>query len=160
MPSGRTHLRIEAGLLVGWGALAGLLLAQKRIEPAVVVAFVAAYLFSMVWLSPDLDLARSRAFRRWGVARWLWLPYARLFRHRSVSHHPMFGPLTRLLYLAAIAVGIGLLYVAASGRPIRMAAPSIQITVAVLTGLYLPNLTHILTDRVCSAWRRGTRKRL
>lgn len=160
MPSGKTHLRVEAGLLMACGGLAGVLLVYGTVEPPVAFAFGTAYLLSMVFLSPDLDLSRSRASRRWGVGRWLWLPYAKLFRHRRVSHHLLLGPLTRVLYLTGIALSIGFLYGVLSGRPIQVAAPSLRIAAAAWIGLYLPNLAHILTDRLHSAWRRRVRRRL
>gem|GEM_PF-1590370 len=88
MPSGRAHLKIEAGLLFGWTALAGYLLSRSAITPEAVVSFTVAYALSMLFLSPDLDLARSRATRRWGIARWLWVPYALVFRHRGRARLP------------------------------------------------------------------------
>ena len=159
MPSGRTHLRIEAILLFGWTALAGYLLSIRSLSVDHVVAFVLAYAFSMLFLSPDLDLARSGASRRWGAARLIWAPYAALFRHRGLSHHPLVGPLTRILYLGLIGVLAWTVVLVVSGRPARILTPSLAILGAALAGLYLPNATHIAADRVVSAWRRGRRKR-
>jgi len=159
MPSGKTHLKIEAGLLFGWTALTGYLMATGTIEPAAVVAFTLAYAVSMLLLSPDLDLARSRAFRRWGPVRWIWIPYALLFRHRRLSHHPIFGPLTRVLYLGGICAIAAAIVVLSMGRPLRIVAPPAEILLAVVLGLYIPNLTHILADRVVSRWRSRRRKR-
>jgi uncharacterized metal-binding protein len=161
MPSGRTHLRIEAALLFGWTALAGYLLSVRAVRVESVVAFVLAYAFSMLYLSPDLDLARSRASRRWGVGRWLWVPYALIFKHRGLSHHPLLGPLTRVLYLAAIVAMALLLLFSAAGRPIGIARPSSSIVLGALLGLYVPNVTHITADRLVSRWRgRRPRRRL
>jgi len=161
MPSGRVHLRIEAGLLFGWTAVAGFLLASRVVPVEGVIAFVLAYAFSMLFLSPDLDLARSRAFRRWGLARWLWIPYALLFRHRRLSHHPILGFVTRLVYLGAMIVVVGAAVVVAIGRPMRVGAPPAEVLLAIAVGAYLPNLTHILADRVVSGWRkRFARRRL
>lgn len=159
MPSGRTHLRIEAALLFGWTALAGYLLARRGVTVEGVVAFVLAYAVSMLFLSPDLDLARSRASKRWGIARPLWLPYALLFRHRGVSHHPIFGPLTRVMYLGGICVVAVLILATAIGRPARIPIPSIEIVLAAVAGLYAPNVAHIAADRLASAWRTRHRRR-
>ena len=99
MPSGRTHLKIEMiGLLIGTIAVA-VLVVEGRIDAWFGGIFLSAYLFSSFFLSPDLDLHNSRATRRWGIARALWLPYSWVFRHRAVSHHLLFGPLTRIAYL-------------------------------------------------------------
>ncbi len=154
MPSGKTHLKIESGLLFGWTALAGYLLAMRAVGPDVVVAFTLAYAVSMLLLSPDLDLVRSRAFRRWGAARWIWIPYALLFRHRRLSHHPLLGPLTRVAYLGGIVGAVGAVIVVAIGRPLRVVVPPSELLLAVVLGLYLPNVTHVVADRLVSRWRR------
>ena len=158
MPSGRTHLRIEAALLFGWTGLAGYLLVLRVLPPMVVVAFIPAYAFSMLFLSPDLDLARSRASRRWGIGRWLWIPYALCFRHRQLSHHPIFGPATRILYLAAVGGAIGVAVILVLGRPLRLTIPSVEAIAGALVGLYIPNLTHVVADRIVSRWRRRRRR--
>ncbi len=36
----------------------------------------------------------------WGPLRVIWGPYAALHTHRGRSHNSLFGPLSRLLYLA------------------------------------------------------------
>lgn len=160
MPSGKTHLRIEVGLLFGWTALAGYLLAERAAAAEAVIAFIVAYAFSMLFLSPDLDLARSRPSRRWGIARVLWFPYALIFRHRGVSHRPFAGPATRIAYLALL-FGIGAAVAAGLGVPLRVGSPSCGCLLGALVGLYLPNLTHVLADRVASsAKRRRSRSRL
>jgi len=152
VPSGAVHLRIEAFCLLCWGGVGGYLLARGAIAYPLLAWFVGSYLFSMLFLSPDLDLPQSRAFRRWGIFRWLWIPYTRLFRHRGLSHRPFLGPLSRVLYLTAI-VGLFAFALTLIGIRIPPAVPSWRILVAIGLGLYLPNLTHILADRIDSALR-------
>jgi uncharacterized metal-binding protein len=154
MPSGKTHLRIEAGLLFGWTALAGYLLAERAVTVEIVVAFTLAYAFSMLLLSPDLDLARSRASRRWRIARILWIPYALIFRHRGVSHHPLFGPATRITYLGVVLALVVAAIVVGIGVPLRIVPPSTGPLLGALAGFYAPNLTHVVADRVASGRRR------
>jgi uncharacterized metal-binding protein len=161
MPSGKTHLKIEAALLFEWTALTGYALSQRAISAEGAVAFTLAYAFSMLFLSPDLDLVRSRSFRRWGVVRWLWAPYAGFFRHRGLSHHPLVGPLTRVIYFGGILVLVWMLVGLAVGRAVHLALPPAEIVAAVAVGLYLPNLTHIVADGIGSWWKRkGRRSRL
>ncbi|MCK4356049.1 DUF2227 family putative metal-binding protein [Candidatus Bipolaricaulota bacterium] len=153
MPSGRTHLKIEMiGLLIGAIAVA-VLVVEGRIDAWLGGVFLSAYLFSSLFLSPDLDLHNSRATKRWGIARAFWLPYSWVFRHRAVSHHLLFGPLTRIAYLGGILLlilwGIGLF----TGRSLRPALPSWSIFLAALCGLYLPNQIHIVVDRLVSFHR-------
>jgi len=152
VPSGTIHLRIEATCLLGWVGVGAYLLVRGAISYPPLAGFVASYLFSMFFLSPDLDLPQSRPFRRWGIFRWFWIPYARLFRHRGLSHRFFLGPLTRVLYLTAI-VGLSGLLLSLAGLRIAPSVPSWRILIAVGFGFYLPNLTHILADRGGSAWR-------
>ncbi len=146
MPSGRTHLRIETVLLAGWTFVAAILVRGGWVDEPEMAAFVIGYLFSMLLLSPDLDLATSDATRRWGPLRWLWAPYAAAFRHRRLSHHPLFGPITRIAYVGLLAWGGFAVYtVAGRGVSPQLVLPG-RMTLAVLVGLYLPNLIHIAAD--------------
>ena len=154
MPSGKAHLRIEAAVLgVSIGVSVGLLRAGV-IGQHEIIAFGASYVLSMLLLSPDLDLTRSRAYRRWGPLRWLWLPYAALFKHRQLSHHPLFGLLTRIVYLMLWVLGFSFVYMAVTRRAVILPVLRTSVLWIVLLGLYLPNLTHILSDRIYTAWRR------
>ena len=63
-----------------------------------------AFLIGGLWLSPDLD-TNSRPYQRWGPLRWLWWPYRKALRHRSVlSHSPLLGTLVRVGYLTGLAL--------------------------------------------------------
>ncbi|MFC2082013.1 DUF2227 family putative metal-binding protein [Candidatus Bipolaricaulota bacterium] len=159
MPSGKTHLRVEIGLLVAcWLPLAVWFLIEGWAAPNDIAAFVFAYAFSSLFLSPDLDLRTSRPYLRWGVLRWLWAPYALVFRHRQRSHHVLLGPLSRIAYLGIIVVGGAFAYLAVA----RRVMPDLQLPMGILAaigcGLYVPNLTHVLLDRMRPA--RSHRRRL
>jgi uncharacterized metal-binding protein len=155
MPSGRTHLAIEAGILSAF-AVAGAVLVRKGSLPTEsLLSFLGGFAFSMIFLTPDLDLVRSRPTRRWGRLSILWWPYAKIFRHRGVSHHIVWGPLTRIAYLtllaAAAAVGIGALF----GRPVSFGEPHASAW-AILAGAYVPNIVHTVTDAMATPHRRRT----
>ncbi len=50
-------------------------------------------------LSPDLD-TKSKIHSRWGLLRFIWFPYRKVIRHRSIiSHFPILGSIIRTLYL-------------------------------------------------------------
>jgi uncharacterized metal-binding protein len=158
MPSGRTHLHIEAVLLAVWTAVAILCAHREWVGTVEIAGFIAAYLFSMLLLSPDLDLAKSDSTRRWGPLRWLWLPYAAAFRHRRISHHPLFGPLTRIAYVGILALTALFVYASATRNVAAKLVLPVNLVLAVLIGLYLPNLTHILVDGLQAAWVRLRRR--
>src|ERR687884_850824 len=98
MPSGRTHDTITFILAaptfaIAWG-----------LSGSIALALVAAcaMLFGGLMFGPDLDI-QSRQYTRWGVFRFLWLPYKVAFRHRSRwSHGIVFGTLIRVVYFAAV----------------------------------------------------------
>jgi len=103
MPSGRVHDAIT----VLTAAAAVPLIAQIHPSPdwTSVGIGIGAYVFSGMALSPDLDV-HSRAYRRWGMFRFFWLPYQILVPHRHwLSHSWLLGPLLRALYF------FGILYV-------------------------------------------------
>ncbi len=56
---------------------------------------------STYYLSPDLDI-HSRIFNRWGLLRWIWIPYQKVMHHRSwLSHSGPISATLRLMYLFA-----------------------------------------------------------
>ncbi len=150
MPSGKTHLRIEGALLVFCSLGATAAVTRHVATVLEVQAFVAAYVFSMLFLSPDLDLTSSDSTRRWGPLRWLWIPYALVFRHRRTSHHLVLGPLTRIAYLGLLGFAAALSYAMLSRHALPEWALSERLTLAILVGLYLPNAIHILADTLQS----------
>jgi uncharacterized metal-binding protein len=147
-------LAIEAGILSAF-AVAGAVLVRKGSLPTEpLLAFLGGFAFSMIFLTPDLDLVRSRPTRRWGRLSILWWPYAKIFRHRGVSHHIVWGPLTRIAYLtllaAATAVGASALF----GSTVSFGRPRANVW-AILAGVYAPNVVHTVVDAVATRHRRG-----
>jgi uncharacterized metal-binding protein len=161
MPSGRTHLYTEIAILalILTAAMAVVFLGEvewKKVD-APILCFAGAYIISSLFLSPDLDLGRSDPQSRWGVFRILWKPYAKLFHHRGVSHNPLLGPLSRILYLGII------IFVVWSALHYAFSVDIVGIEGvlkwwkkvfddpwlwAIIIGLLLPNEIHILADRM------------
>ncbi|HEV7857125.1 MAG TPA: metal-binding protein [Pyrinomonadaceae bacterium] len=174
MPSGKTHDAVTIVLaaptcVVAWSLTGSLWLAGL---------VVCAMLFGGFMFGPDLDI-HSRQYTRWGVFRFIWLPYQMVFRHRSRwSHGILFGTLIRVLYftgvLALIAVGgIYLRAMLVNGGPpsLELMARSwqaIEMSLrqspfgshaalwAVLAGLWWGAATHTLTDVLWSMLRKGS----
>ena len=68
----------------------------------IALGVTAAYVFSTLFLSPDLD-ADSRIYKRWLFLRFIWYPYKQIIPHRSVfSHSGPFSAILRLVYLIAV----------------------------------------------------------
>lgn len=105
MPTGRTHTSatiIAAGAL----ALGAALLIYQTGRPEFAALPIGA--LAGLLLSPDLDVERgsisNHHARRIGCVfgalwRWYWWPYAKIAKHRGLSHAPVLGTLIRLVYI-------------------------------------------------------------
>lgn len=136
-------------------AIAGGAVYEGLASPVEIGLFAGAYVFSSLWLNPDLDLKTNSARKRWGPLRFIWGAYARAFKHRGRSHSLVVGPLTRLTYLAIVfgLAAVGLSYM---GLTLPSTAPewvTFRGIGVVFVGLYVPNVLHVLLDRILSAVR-------
>lgn len=122
-------------------------------------------------LTPDMDLTKTtypeHQLKRIPIFGWcvylLTLPYGALFTHRGISHHLVFGTLTRMAYMAAallfcVAGIYGLLCLL--GQPPTVfwhsREPQIGMANVVLLGFgwWLQDALHICMDRFSSWWKR------
>ncbi|MFL6230353.1 MAG: metal-binding protein [Pyrinomonadaceae bacterium] len=172
MPSGKTHDAITMLLaaptfVAAWVATGSIVLAAVA---------TAATLFGGLMFGPDLDI-QSRQYTRWGVFRFVWLPYKMMFRHRSRwSHGIIFGTLIRVVYfvsvLALAAAGGFYLYMSyVVGKPpdfaeylsawrgfeagLRWQGAFKQLTLATLAGLWWGAASHTLSDVTWSVLRKA-----
>ncbi len=172
MPSGKTHDAITILLaaptfVAAWGLTRSLALAT--------VATV-AMLFGGLMFGPDLDI-QSKQYTRWGVFRFLWLPYKMIFRHRSRwSHGIIFGTLIRVVYFAAVIALLAAVAVYLRAMLTNGAAPGLDEVVAVwrlmetslresvgrhvmlvtFAGLWWGAASHTLTDVAWSVMRKSS----
>jgi uncharacterized metal-binding protein len=131
--------------------------------------FGLGYVLGTFFLSPDLDLKHSKPFKRWKALKILWLPYQKKSKHRGISHIPILGTLTRLLYIFLLITALYYLlyfllssYWQESTQKISQLNPLIlaeklaykEWTFYSLLGLIASELTHISLDLLWSFWRR------
>jgi uncharacterized metal-binding protein len=180
MPSGRTHDSITLWSLP---IVAGITLGITR-SGTLALLVSGAFLFSGLMFGPDLDIY-SQQYKRWGILRWIWLPYRKSMRHRSVfSHGFLVGTIGRMLYLAVWVVGIGSVFIMASAivqQSVGMtndwqasAQQTFFITtqvllqtvqrrpqeiVAVTIGCELGAMSHSLSDWIGSALKRWQKRK-
>ena len=158
MPSGKTHIRIDVFFLVligggglyFWGDLVRRFGHDRLIEHCAV--FIVSYLFGTFLLSPDLDLKDNASAKNWGLFRLFWRPYAALFKHRGISHAPIVGTLTRILYMVAVIYVVVAAMNTLLDMKIRMSLHDLRgvnwnLALTALAGVCLPDLLHVLTDR-------------
>lgn len=164
MPNGRTHeainLTFYAGLAAGYayaksqGLTAEL---ELLITPQAITTFSASYLVGTFLVTPDLDLAEQgvRAKSNWGLLGMLWIPYGAMFSHRGLSHTWLIGPLTRIIYIAVVALTLA--YVAAAVAPFFGYTLSIrtqlvnnwqELALGGLIGYYVSQWLHLVADGI------------
>lgn len=98
MPSYQKHVAIN--LIFGLPLTLALLKTSTHMNSEEALAFCGAFFYSTLLLHPDLDLTRKiRLFSLKGLLTLPFRPYSYLFRHRGISHMPVIGTLTRILWL-------------------------------------------------------------
>lgn len=178
MPSGRTHDSITLWSLP---LLAGITFEQTQ-SASLTLSVAGGFLFSGLMFGPDLDIY-SQQYKRWSLLRWIWLPYRKAMRHRSLwSHGPIVGTVIRVVYLLiwlSLFAGFGISIVAIgahfSGMNGWVLAQSwvssglvtVQRSLQQSTGewisfglgLELGALSHVCSDWLGSAWKRWKKRR-
>lgn len=164
MPSGRTHDRITLWSLP---VVAGVSLLRTR-SSSLTLVILAGYLFGALMLGPDLD-TRSIHYKRWGLLRWIWIPYRGSLKHRSIlSHGPFVGTLLRVIYVLAWGFLLGMGAIALANEVFRwdwtwntIATLLFQWIeqnpahwIVLLIGLELGALSHYLADWGVSSYKR------
>ncbi|MBV8883248.1 MAG: metal-binding protein [Chroococcidiopsidaceae cyanobacterium CP_BM_RX_35] len=160
MPSGRTHDRITLWSLP---LVTGITFEQTQ-SSKLTLLVAGAFLFSGLMFGPDLDL-HSVQYKRWGWVRWIWLPYQKLLRHRSLlSHGPIIGTTLRVLYLATwLGIFIGITtpvwcmqwkwQVLAQSAIASLTHHSTE-WLALTLGLELGAMSHVVSDWSSSTYKR------
>jgi uncharacterized metal-binding protein len=126
------------------------------------------FMFGGLMFGPDLDIY-SRQYQRWGLLRWIWIPYQKSLRHRSfLSHGPIIGTTLRVLYLGSIAVIVAIVGLAIAQKlgnrywswQVWSETVGRSLTnhntefLALFLGLELGAMSHSLSDWSGSAYKR------
>jgi len=162
--SGRTHDLINLSVLP---------VAVYYLQPESFTGFVAGYLAGTFFLSPDNDIYHSKPNKRWKYLRIIWLPYTKLFSHRGVSHIPVIGSITKILYLMFVFTILGVLFAGGvyiydkqlfgkliNGYINGLTSETVlsilkhPYTVSFAIGLILSEIVHIATDVVYSTAKK------
>ena len=180
MPSGQTHDSITLWTLpIVAGGTFGLTQSGN-----LTLLISGGFLFSGLMFGPDLDI-HSKQYKRWGILRWIWLPYRKSLRHRSLfSHGFVVGTIGRILYLtlwAGIFGGVGVLglsivqqglgmvsdwqvsaqqsAVGSLGWVVRSLRSHPMEWVALVVGFELGAMSHSVSDWTGSAIKRWKKRR-
>ncbi len=175
MPSGKTHDKINLVFLpfltlILWFFPSWFDLRANEPYFDGIYLWVASYLISVFLLSPDLDLHKNRSKKNWGLLRFIWYPYSKIFKHRGISHSLFFGTLTRIFYLYGFYF-IGLFFygfLKDNDTPFwdlpyffTFINPKyddfntfIVYLSFILAGFYVPGILHTLSDWMVSAYKK------
>ena len=117
-----------------------------------------SHLLGGLYLSPDLDL-KSLPWKRWGVLRFLWLPYQKIPHRHWLSHAPVVGSIGRLLYLGLLLspVTIAIYW---EMQPLQLGKDFWHSVAAALGGIELSALNHLLLDGLLIPLPKGVKARL
>jgi uncharacterized metal-binding protein len=164
MPSGRTHDRITLWAL----PLITVLSFWQTRSGNLTLLVAGGFLLGGLMFGPDLDIY-SRQYQRWGWFRFIWLPYQKSLRHRSLlSHGPIIGTTLRVLYLCTLTAILGIFVLAIAQKlwnvslnwqalgeslPRSLLVYSAEF-LALFLGLELGAMSHSLSDWTGSAYKR------
>lgn len=160
MASGKTHTKVN------------------YITYAILVFILMMFGFNSIWLGfwmtlgmivgtkyfgPDLD-TRSSLYFRWGFMKWIWVPYQKIFTHRSIfTHGILIGDIVRILYISVLIIVFMI--------PLSLIVPDIHVktinfikiykfeVMFFLLGIIFASTAHTLTDYFTSAFKRLYYKR-
>lgn len=169
MASGKTHDKITlicSPIVASIFLLLNISFVSKNGAIFLTLIGVASYIFGGYMFSGDLDI-KSNEFKRWGKLRFIWVPYQRFFKHRSIfSHGFILGPLIRMLYLYSIFIIIfSVLY---SFSFISVSPPSIikenivfildndKIFFNIFLALFIGSGLHTITDLISTSMKKNT----
>lgn len=143
------------------------------LHPSDFISFSTGYLIGTFFLTPDNDLYLSKPNSRWKLLKFIWFPYTKLFRHRGISHIPIYGTIIKILYLSFIAF----MFLYLSKLLINFLIPDNNFQVLKIDnldlnsflqnvsflsfffGLILAEFVHIFTDIVYSSFKKLKPKR-
>ncbi|OKH16248.1 metal-binding protein [Fischerella major NIES-592] len=163
MPSGQTHDRITLWALP---FVAGATFAQTK-SGNLTLLVASGFMFGGLMFGPDLDIY-SRQYQRWGLLRWIWIPYQKSLRHRSfLSHGPIIGTTLRVIYLSGVVgilviLGTVVAQILGNGdwsrqflnETVGRSLNYIRELLALFSGLELGAMSHSLSDWSNSAYKR------
>ncbi|ACO04585.1 MAG TPA: hypothetical protein DEP48_09015 [Persephonella sp.] len=160
MASGRTHEIINLLFLPG---------AVYYLNPVSFEGFISGYIIGTFFLSPDNDIYHSKPNRRWGFLRFVWYPYTKIFSHRGISHIPVIGTATKIVYLSLVSLILIYIFIFS----LKYAFPDLDIQIldrfrdvdiysflsgsfvfSFIFGIFLAEMVHIFTDFVYSTLKR------
>jgi len=145
MPSYSSHLIVN---FLGLTAFLMYLQEHPLFAPGQTFFLVAGYFIGTCFLTPDLD-TQSEPSNKCGVAC---APYRMMFKHRGMSHHVLWGIISRIVYAVLVVLlfvgAFGLLTTESFEAVVEMMFQYKVELLFVAIGLFFSNLFHITLDTI------------
>lgn len=143
MPNDATH-RIVNYLVLSIFIVINFYIGIEK-DYTIIIIFMGSYVLGTEIFTPDLD-TDSKPGQRLGI---LSFPIRKLSRHRGLGHNIFIGWLLKALYILLICIIICII-ILTMGYNIYWILNYINIKIigAFLTGLFLSNGVHIITDKM------------
>lgn len=165
MSSGRTHASVAKVLLIPAAIGASISVSLGYVEEGVGI-FVGA--FAGLIITPDADIDKMSWERRRWFNIWtplghiwylLWYAYGKMFKHRGISHFPLIGTATRILYVTIIAICCQLLFegspdVASQLWPLKLIDSYPMFSAFTFVSWSIQDIVHSLFDVVSTFLKR------
>ena len=110
MASGKVH---DQSIIITSIALLPVLVNYSPLDNTQIAMFTGMYLFSGLYLSPDIDMSKSVVSKRYGLLKFVWIPYQKCFPHKGsffnrnfFTHFPVLATLIRLIYFLILPIAI------------------------------------------------------
>lgn len=142
MPSYNTHRIFNYTIFIAITIVLYVWIGPATINLKQFLTLSAGYYIGTDFITPDLDI-KSKAIKRWGVLKVLWLPYMWLFKHGQSSHNIMYGAVVRIVYISLIILGV--YYLLFRSLPPGTIVSSVYIIIF-LIGIITANALHVVLD--------------
>jgi uncharacterized metal-binding protein len=98
MPNGNTHDKITLFIT----PILVIIMIMLSLLYFDILIIISGFLFSSFMFNGDLDI-RSKPYNRWLIFKYYWIPYQRIFHHRSIfTHGIIIGTIIRIIYCIPI----------------------------------------------------------
>ena len=172
MADGKTHSKFGKATIVLSGATAGLIVTyfnNQELAGGIVIGSILGWL-----MPPDLDL-QQRTYDEHRMLQlnpflgmaWIgfWASYGQVFKHRGISHMPIVGTATRIVWLfrhVIVYIGVTAILIATGvlslTKEINVPSISLNILIGIFIGWAFQDFVHLSLDGVLFGISRPKRK--
>jgi uncharacterized metal-binding protein len=148
MPNYQTHIKINCVFFLPLWCGALYFVFNVCFTSLCVIA--SAFTYATFFMNPDMDLRHS--YKLSSLRGLLSLPffgYSRVFKHRGISHHPILGTLTRIVWMTGFVVlmmGFYKPFLHSLSHFYSLFQDYQDLFLQLFLGILLADLSHILLD--------------